>query len=134
MVKPVIHAVSEFVMIPCDLQRTVNRDAQSKRKLLAQSKLPVTPPVAVSVELIVSLMSMEGRGEPPPDANSALMRRFPAAVISAAFSHLRLLDYVLHGVQDQGKGETGQRFRLSDGFHDVNRVICLASKSIQVVS
>ena len=98
------------------MQRTVTKSAQSKTKLLAQKEVSITPPIAAAVELIVSLMSIQqSGGEVPPDSHTALMRRFPSDIISAAFGHLRLLNYVLHG-------DSGNRFRLTNDFHNLVRV------------
>ena len=134
----VTHALIGIAMISHNLQRTVNRDAQSKRKLLSQKQLPVTPPIAVAAELIVSLLALSASGE-LPDSQSALMRRFPNGVIAEGFAHLRLLDYVLHGSQQRPKDDekttekiTGQRFLLSEGFHNLNQVIFVACRSLKV--
>jgi len=60
------------------VQRTVTKSAQSMTKLLAQATVvPVTPPIAAAVELIVSLMSMQESQQPStPDSHTALMRRW----------------------------------------------------------
>lgn len=98
------------------MQRTVSKSAQSKTKLLASKASDITPPVAAAVELIVSLMSIQqGGGTVPPDSHTALTRRFPSEIISAAFAHLRLLNYVLHG-------DSGNRFRLSNDFISLVKV------------
>ena len=91
----------------------MTRIAQSKSKLLAQKQIQITPPVAAAAELIVSLMSIQQNEDTvPPDSHTALMRRFSSEVISDAFGHLRLLNYVLHG--DSGRG-----FRLTPDFHNL---------------
>lgn len=98
------------------LQRTVTKSAQSKTKLLAEKETNITPPIAAAVELIVSLMSMQESGQGvASDSHTALMRRFPSELISAAFGHLRLLNYVLHG-------NSGNRFKLTNDFHSLTKV------------
>ena len=58
-----------------------------------------TPPVAAAVELIKSLLSMSADASKPPlaDSATALIRRFTADQISAAFAHLRRRNFVYHG-------------------------------------
>lgn len=90
------------------------------RKLMSEIKLPITPPVAVANDLIVALIGMQSCDEPPgPDANTALIRRFPGAIISAAFGHLRVLRLVL-------PGGGGKLFLFHEDFVKGIRVIILA--------
>ncbi len=103
----------------------MTKSAQSKTKLLAEKETNITPPIAAAVELIISLMSMQESGQGiTPDSHTALMRRFPSNIISAAFGHLRLLNYVLHG-------DSGHRFKLTTDFNNLTKVnqVILAGRS-----
>ena len=104
-----------LAVIECDiyplLQRVVSKRAQARSRLLETPEERPTPPVAAAVELIKSLLSMSADPAKPPlaDSATALIRRFTADQISAAFAHLRRRNFVYHG-------SSKRRFCLTQDF------------------